>query len=300
MPTKAQSYKNYLFKQKIVPYLFLTPNLLIFSIFIIMPALIGIYYSFTDMTLFTFDTPDFIWFENYKNLLGDAGFKAALWNTIKLVLVTVPLMFVVSLMIAVLIVQPIRAKSLFRAIYYWPVMISTIVVGFSWKWILLGDTSLFNAFLKALSLPISQTLNNQTFAWWSVVFTILWSRAGYYMIIFVAALLSIPESLYEAAEMDGANRIQKFINITLPSLKAARLMVFILVTMEIFKVYPLVVTLTNGGPYDATEFTVQYIYETAFQSYKVGFASAMSIIMLIIVTIFTGLNFYFSKRGEKA
>lgn len=300
MPTKAQSYKNYLFKQKVVPYLFLTPNLLIFSIFIILPALIGIYYSFTDMTLFTFDTPNFIWFENYKNLLNDAGFKAALWNTIKLVIFTVPLMFVVSLMIAVLLVQPIKAKGLFRALYYWPVMISTIVVGIMWQWILSGNFSLFNTILKAMSLPVSQTLSDQTFAWWSVVFAILWSRAGYYMIIFVAALLSIPESLYEAAEVDGANRLQKFINITYPSLRAARLMVFILVTMEIFKVYPLVVTLTGGGPYDATEFTVQYIYEMAFQSYKVGFASAMSIVMLFIVTIFTGLNFYFSKRGERA
>jgi alpha-1,4-digalacturonate transport system permease protein len=118
------------------------------------------------------------------------------------------------------------------------------------------------------------------------------------MIIFLAALLSIPISLYEAAKVDGASRWQQFWFVTWPSLKAARLMVFILVTMEIFKTYPLVVTLTGGGPFGATEFTVQYIYEMAFQRYQVGYASAMSVVMLFFVTIVTGLNFYLSKGGS--
>ena len=300
MTKKEQTYKSYLRKQKIVPYLFLGPNLIIFSIFIILPALIGIYYSFTNMTLFTFSVrdADFIWFDNYKTLLQDKDFLAALWNTIKLVIVTVPIMFVSSLMVAVLLVQPLKAKGFFRAIYYWPVMISAVVVGIIWQWILAGNYSLFNTVLKSLGFGVSQTLNDPTMAWWSVVFAIVWSRTGYYMIVFVAALLSIPETLYEAAEMDGANKLQKFRHITYPSLKAARLMVFILVTMEVFKIYPVVVTLTGGGPFDATQFTVQYIYEMAFKKYQVGLASSMSVIMLIIVTIFTALNFFMSKRGE--
>jgi ABC-type sugar transport system permease subunit len=118
------------------------------------------------------------------------------------------------------------------------------------------------------------------------------------MIIFLAALLSIPESLYEAAEMDGASPFQQFLFVTIPCLKAARVMVMILVTMEIFKIYPLVVTFTGGGPFRATEFTVQYIYEMAFRHYQVGLASAMSVVMLIIVTTFSGLIFFTSKRGE--
>jgi len=300
MTKKEQTYRSYIRKQKIVPYLFLGPNLIIFSIFIILPALIGIYYSFTNMTLFTFSVrdADFIWFDNYKALLQDKDFLAALWNTIKLVAVTVPIMFVTSLLVAVLLVQPLKAKGFFRAIYYWPVMISAVVVGIIWQWILAGNYSLFNTVIKSLGFGVSQTLNDPTMAWWSVVFAIVWSRTGYYMIVFVAALLSIPESLYEAADMDGANKLQKFRHITYPSLKAARLMVFILVTMEIFKIYPLVVTLTGGGPFDATQFTVQYIYEMAFKKYQVGLASSMSVIMLIIVTIFTALNFFMSKRGE--
>ena len=298
MSVKSQTYRSYLLKQKIVPYLFLTPNLIIFSIFIILPAFIGIYYSFTNMSLFTFGSPDIIGFANYRALWSNEEFKAALWNTIKLVAVTVPLMFVSSLLVATLLVQPIKAKGFFRAIYYWPVMISAIVVGIIWQWILSQDFGLFNAILTGFGLDSMRTFINPTFAWWSVVFAIVWSRTGYYMIIFVGALLSIPETLYEAAEMDGANRFQKFCYITYPSLRAARLMVFILVTMEIFKIYPLVVTLTGGGPFDATEFTVQHIYETAFQRYNIGLASAMSVVMLLIVTLFTGFNFFMSRRGE--
>ncbi|MCF7930081.1 MAG: sugar ABC transporter permease [Acholeplasmataceae bacterium] len=300
MAKKEQTYRSFILKQKIVPYLFLGPNLLIFSIFIILPALIGIYYSFTDMTLFTFSVSDanFIGLDNYRALLQDQDFIAALWNTIKLVVVTVPIMFVTSLLVAVLLVQPLKAKGFFRAVYYWPVMISAVVVGIIWQWILAGNFGLFNTIIKSLGFDPIETLINPRFAWWSVVFAIVWSRTGYYMIVFVAALLSIPESLYEAAEMDGANKLQKFRHITYPSLRAARLMVFILVTMEIFKIYPLVVTLTGGGPFDSTQFTVQYIYEMAFKKYQVGLASSMSVVMLLIVTIFTALNFFLSKRGE--
>ncbi len=302
MEAKHQSFKSYKFKQKIIPYLFLTPNLLIFSIFIIFPALIGIYYSFTDVTLFTFGSSSYIGFQNYARLFNDifnqGDFGAALWNTAKLVLVTVPIIFTSSLLVALLLVQPIKAKGFFRAIYYWPVMISAIVVGIIWQWILAGNFGLFNTTLKMLGLAPIETLINPRFAWWTVVFAIVWSRTGYYMIIFVAALLSIPESLYEAAKIDGANKFQQFRFVTYPSLKSARLMVFILVTMEIFKTYPLVVTLTGGGPFSATEFTVQYIYEMAFKSYQVGYASALSVVMLLIVTILTALNFFLSKGGN--
>lgn len=310
MTTKVQSYRNYRFKQKAIPYIFLAPNLIIFSIFIILPAIIGVFYSFTDRSLFTFGQANYIGFQNYIDIFKDEFFIKALKNTIGLVLVTVPLMFTSALLLATLLKQPIKWIGFYRSVYYWPVMISAIVVGIIWQWILAGNYSLFNSILSSIhgllsSLGLnsgqftpSTTLSDGRFAWISIVFAILWSRSGYYMIIFLAALLSIPESLYEAAEMDGANAVQKFRFITYPSLKPARVMVLILVTMEIFKIYPLVVTFTGGGPFRATEFTVQYIYEMAFRYYKVGLASAMSVVMLIIVTSFSGLIFITSKRGE--
>lgn len=298
MAKKIKKERGVEFKQKVVPYMFLAPNLLIFSIFIILPALIGLYYSFTNVTLFTFDGFKFIGIDNYVRLFKNKYFIDAFVNTIKLVVVVVPLMYAMSLLLALLIVQPLKAKGFFRAVYYWPVMISAIVVGIMWNWILAGNFSIFNAIIKNLGFDTMRTLTNPTFAWWSVVFALVWSRAGYYMIIFMAALLSIPVSLYEASDIDGANKLQKFLYITYPALRPARLMVFILTTMEIFKVYPLVVTLTGGGPHRATYFTVQYIYEVAFKEYQVGSASAMSMVMLLIVTIFAALNFFLSKRGE--
>jgi len=295
---KIKKERGVEFKQKVVPYLFLTPNLIIFSTFIILPAIIGLFYSFTNVTLFSFDGYQFVGFQNYVRLLNNRFFIDAFTNTIRLVIVVVPIMFTTSLALAVIVIQPLKAKGLFRSMYYWPVMISAIVVGIMWNWILAGNFSIFNVIVRSLGFETIRTLTNPIFAWWAVVFALIWSRSGYYMIIFMAALLSIPVQLYEASDMDGANKFQKFWYITYPALRPARLMVFILTTMEIFKVYPLIVTLTGGGPHRATYFSVQYIYEVAFREYQVGSASAMSMVMLLVVTIFTALSFFISRRGE--
>ena len=258
-------YKVYMLRQKVAPYLFLTPNLLIFSIFIILPAFIGIYYSFTNFD--GLNDPKFIGLHNYIKLFAnDPDFLEALWNTIKFVAASVPLTFVMSLLLAYAIVNIARGASFFRASYYWPVMISTIVVGIMWQWIL-GDTfGVINSVRAELGLEKMQTLTNPAFAWWSTVFVTVWSRSGYYMVMFMGGLLSIPGELYEAAEIDGANKRQQFFRVTLPSIKPTIILVLILSTMTIFKTYPMVLTLTGGGPYDATRYVVQHIYETAFQS----------------------------------
>ncbi len=295
---KVESFKSYKLKKKLVPYLFLTPNMLIFTLFIIFPAIVGVYYSFTNKSLIKIGAADYIGFANYVRLFHDADFIAALKNIILLVVITVPIIYVVALGLAMLLVLPLKIKGVFRAIYYWPVMISAIVVGIIWQWILAGNFGLFNTMIKAVGLPPMETLINSRFAWAAVVYAIVWSRSGYYMIIYLAALLSIPQSLYEAASIDGASKFQQFRYVTYPALKAARVMVFILVTMEVFKTYPIVVTLTGGGPFDATKFTVQYIYETAFDFYKVGYASAMSVIMLLFVTVVSAVNFFLSKGGN--
>ncbi len=298
MATKQQSYKIYKRRQKRVPYLFLAPNLLIFSIFIIFPAILGIYYSFTDVNLFHMDEYSFIGLQNYIDVFSDEDFMGSLWNTVLLVIVTFPILFTFALTLAMLVIKPLKAKGFFRSAYYWPVMISAIVVGIIWNWLLGGRFGMFNTIWTGLGFEASDTLVNPTFAWLSVVLAIVWSRAGYYMIIFMAALLSIPTSLYEAADVDGANKWQKFWGVTWPSLRAARLMVVILAVMEIFKTYPIVVKLTGGGPLDTTTFTVQYIYETAFKTqYDVGLASAMSVVMLVLVTGISAANFFINRGG---
>jgi alpha-1,4-digalacturonate transport system permease protein len=297
MKKKETSYSMYMFKQKSVPYLFLAPNLLIFITYIIIPALLGVYYSFTKFD--GLHDPKFIGFANYVKLFTeDEKFLIALLNTIKYVAVSVPLTYILSLTLAMIIIQELRAKSFFRATYYWPVMISFIVVGVMWQWIL-GDTfGVFNTILDKVGIGRISTLTNKSFAWWASVFIIVWSQAGYYMIMFIGGLLSIPTELYEAADIDGANKVQKFFSITLPVIKPTSVLVTILATMTIFKTYPLIVSFTGGGPYDATRFIVQHIYEAAFESYEIGYASAMSVVMLFIVTLFSGINFMINKGGN--
>ena len=297
MAVKKESKALLNFKNKVTPYLFLTPNLIIFSIFIILPAFIGIYYSFTD-----FDglrSPNWLGFENYTELWQDVRYRTAMWNTIRLVIATVPIVFTTSLIMALIISRALKFRGFFRASYYWPVMISFIVVGLMWQWIFHPRFGLLNSMFSAFGLGPFETTLNPAFAWWGVVFIFTWSRAGYYMVMFVAALLSVPTQLYEAAQIDGANNFQRFRYVTYPAIKPARIMVFILATMEVFKIYPIVVTFTGGGPFRATRFTVQHIYETAFDSYRIGYASAMSVIMLLFVTLFTGIVFFVASRGER-
>jgi alpha-1,4-digalacturonate transport system permease protein len=297
MRKKESSYRMYMLRQKSIPYLFLAPNLIIFTVYIIIPAFIGVYYSFTKFD--GLNDPKFVGFANYIELFtDDPEFLAALWNTIRYVLVSVPLMYVLALTLAVIITKEIRGKSFFRATYYWPVMISFIVVGVMWQWIFGDQFGGFNMILEKIGIGRISTLTNPVFAWWAAVFIMVWSKAGYYMVMFIGGLLSIPNELYEAAEIDGANRVQKFFRITLPVLKPTSLMVIILSTMNIFKVYPMIVSFTGGGPYDATRFVVQHIYEAAFQLYEVGYASAMSVIMLVVVTTFSGINFLINRGGN--
>ncbi len=295
MAKKEQSFKSYIFRQKAVPYVFLSPNMLIFGLFIITPAIMGVYFSFTNFRGLG-DQPQWIGMQNYVNLFTDPDLFGAILNTIYLVAVTLPIVFFFSLLLAIILVQPLRGRPIIRATYYWPVMISFLVVGLIWRWILRDSMGYFNGLLDTLGIGRIETLLNPRFAWWSVVFVFTWSRAGYYMVMFMAALLSIPSQLYEAAEIDGANRWQRFLHVTYPSLRPARLMIFILAGMEIFKIYPLVESFTRGGPNYATEFAVRYIYETAFSYRQIGLASAMSVVMIAIVMIFTLGNLALAKR----
>ncbi len=324
MAKKEQSYQVYLLKQKLVPYLFMLPNLIIFGLFIITPAIMGIYFSMTSFRGLG-DSPEFIGLANYRALVSDEHFLAAMWNTIRLVLVTLPVVFIISLGLAVIISKPLRARGLYRAVYYWPVMISFIVAGLIGRWIFhdtrgyvnglltrIGDWGLWDMALFELPLlnrinpgPIA-ILSDPTLAWWGVVLLFVWSRAGYYMILFVAALLSVPPALYEAGKLDGANRVQRFFFITYPSIKPARTMVMILAAMEIFKIFPHIVAFTGGGPIltgsrtGATLFQVQYIYEEAFTYRNLGGASAMSMVMILMVMTFTGAVLLMSRRGGEA
>ncbi|MBE3578615.1 MAG: sugar ABC transporter permease [Caldanaerobacter subterraneus] len=291
-----KSYTMYKLEKKLIPYLFLLPNLLIFGIFVIFPAFFGLYYSFTNFDgLFKMD---FIGFKNYINIFHDTLFWHSFLRTTIYALVVVPLIYVGALGTAILLTQKIILKGIFRAIIYWPTMVSFIVVGLIWKWIFGDSFGVLNYFLELIGKQPIPWLSNGFFANITVIIATLWSRIGFYMVIFLAALESIPTVYYEAADIDGASPIRKFFNITLPLLKPTSLLVIILSLIDAFKAFPLILALTGGGPGRDTTYVVQHIYQFAFIKTKMGYASAMSVILFLVIAVLTWLQFKVARGGE--
>ncbi len=282
-------------ERKIIPYIFISPNLLIFTIFIAIPAVFGLLYSFTNWS--GAGAIKFIGFQNYTKLFSDRRFWKALRQTVLYSLICMPVILTIPLFLAQQLIKNIRCRSFFRAVYYWPSMISYIVIGLLFQFIFSDTTGIINYLLNAFGKSSIKWLTNANNAMFVVVISTVWSRTGFYMVMYISGLQSISPSLYEAAEMDGASRWQQFCRITLPLLKPTTFMVLILGFIDLFKTYGLVKTLTNGGPAGATKFVVQYIYEKAFTDFKLGYACACSMVLLVILVIFTLLQFSLTKGG---
>jgi len=275
--------------------LFVLPNLLIFLIFIVILAIFGLIYSFTNYD--GLSEMKFIGFKNYINIFQNSGFWSVLTRTSLYAAIAVPLIFVFSLIIAMYLIKEIKFKGILRAIFYWPTMISFIIVGFTWRWILGENYGIFNYILTLMGQEPVKWLTTEFNANASVIVATLWCRIGFYMVIFMGGLQSIPVSYYEAAQIDGASNLSAFFNITLPLLKPTSLMVLILSVIDAFKSYPLILALTAGGPGKGTTYMVQYIYQFGFERYEIGYASAMSVILFLLLGTFTVIQFKASKGG---
>lgn len=240
---------------------------------------------------------EFIGFDNYKEIFSNNEFWSALGKTALYALIVVPSIYCLSLAVAMMLIQQIRLKGLFRSIFYWPTMISYIIVGLTWKWIF-GDFGVLNYFMTMFGLEPVHFLSDSFFANVSVVIATVWSRLGFYMVIFMAGLQAIPNDYYEAARLDGASKPRVFWSITLPLLKPTTVLVVMLTLIEAFKAYPLLFALTGGGPGKDTTYIVQYIYETGFAKQELGMASAMSVLLFVLISLFTALQFKLSKGGS--
>ncbi|MFC5450701.1 carbohydrate ABC transporter permease [Paenibacillus aestuarii] len=282
-------------KFQVAPYLFVLPNFLIFSVFIVIPTIIGFVYSFNEYD--GLNPMEFTGFDNYKEVLSNSEFWTALGKTGLYALIVVPLIYCVSLAVAVLLVQNIKLKGLFRSVFYLPTLLSFIIVGLSWKWIF-ADFGILNHVLNLLGITSVHFLSDPFFANMSVIIATVWSRVGFFMVIFVAGLQVIPKDFYEAAFLEGASKWHVFRKITVPLLKPTSLLVIMIALIDAFKAYPLMFSLTGGGPGKETTFIVQYIYETGFMKQELGMASAMSVVLFAIITIFTVIQFKVSKGGE--
>jgi len=283
-----------LWDEGITPLLFLVPFLVFFITFHIYPIFQGLYLSLTAWDLTS--PPKFVGLANYASLGTDTLFWTALRNTALFVLLNVPLTMAVSLGLALLVNEPIFGRAAFRSAFTTPLMISVSSVGILWTWFLNPAFGLINYYLGLVGLPGQNWLAQSGWAMVAVVITTVWWNAGWNLILFLAGLQEVSAELYEAAKIDGAGSWALFRYITVPGLRPIILFVSVTTIISSARVFGQVFVMTNGGPFDSTRTVVQHIYETGFQYFRMGSASAVAWVLFTIVAVFTLIQFRLVKN----
>lgn len=285
---------NYKWHSKITPWLFIFPTLVGLAVFRLIPIVSALYLSFTDWNLLR----DPVWtgLSNFKELFSNPSFLKIIGNTFQFSLIYVCGSMVVGLALAVLINIRIKGISFFRAILYLPVVTSSIAIGIVWNWMLGPTFGIVNNIISAMGIQPPYWLADSKFALSTVSFVQMWKMSGYYMIMFLAGLQNIPTEVKESAYCDGATNSQIFFKITLPMLKPTLFFVLTISLIDSFKNFEIIYAMTRGGP-DISSTTLVYdVYLNAFQYYRVGFASSVSFVLLVLVGLLTILNFWIRKR----
>lgn len=290
---------GYLRTNKLTPYLFLLPGCVILGAFIFYPMLQAIWLSFTDYNMVS--EPEFIKFDNYEKLFQDELFWKTLKNTFIYLIGVVPALVIIPIFLAVLVNQKLKGIGFFRSAYYVPVVTSLVVAGIAWDWVY-KENGLLNYVLDLLGIiaePIPWLTSTDT-AIFAVMVVTVWKGLGYYMIIYLAGLQSIPPSLYEAAQIDGANWWQQHTRITIPMLMPFILIVTIMSSIAAMKVFEEIYIMTGGGPLHASETLVFYIYKEAFDRLNMGYASAAGVVLFVLTLIFSLMNLKVMDKDKTA
>ena len=279
-----------------MPYLFIAVPMLSFIVFLLIPMVISFWWSLNDYS--GIQPPRFIGLNNYIELFtSDKYFLQSLWNTTVFVLLGMGIGPSLGLLTAILLNQNVRFQALFRTAYYLPVMTSLVVVSTIWV-MLYNQNGLFNSVLASLGIGSVGWLSDPKFALFSVVIASIWQGFGFETVIFLAALQSIPREQYEAAMMDGANAIQKFWYITVPSLRYVIAFVYIYGIIGSYQVFDQVFVMTNGGPIHSTSTVVYYLF-SKFQDLRLGYASAIAYVLFAILVIFSYIELRMSRRKSR-
>lgn len=281
----------------LTPYLFLLPNLVIFIVFIVVPAIANFYLSLFKTS--PVEPPKFVGLDNFRYIFQvDDLFKRSLANLMSFMVFDVAAIVVLSVLIGVLLNQSIRGKGFFRSAFFFPVLLSPVVIALVWGWILNYRFGLLNAIFGSLGLkPQPWLLKPDPAKFWAIAVHV-WATVGFFAIIILAGLQSIPASLYEAAEVDGSRPRQNFFYITLPMLAPSITTVSLLSMIRAFEIFDHVYILTGGGPGTSTMMVVQYIYRAAFELDQQGRASAASLVLFVILLSLALVQYWVGKRKE--
>jgi len=284
--------------ETVTSYLFLTPFLLFFIMFVVYPMFMCVYTSFFDATMGKEDV--FIGFANYKELFNDPIFWKALKNTMIIVLVSVPVTCAFSLWVASAIAKmPVVATSAFRCIFYLPVVTGSVAVTVVWKWMFNNYYGIFNYLGKDVLGVIDKNINwlgDEKYALWCIILILLTTSVGQPIVLYVSALDNVDKSLVEAAEVDGATQMQAFWKIKWPQMMPTTLYILVITTINSFQCFALIQLLTSGGPNNSTMTIMYYIYYNAFKLYRYGYGNAMGVILAIIIAILSAIQF---KAGQE-
>jgi multiple sugar transport system permease protein len=290
----TQRLSSHRWKNGLTALLFLFPFMLLFVVFTLGPVVSALVFSFT-----TFDgltPPKFVGLANYRNVLFGVEaatrlFWKSLVNTLYYTVGQVGLEMICGLSLAVLVnAKLLKAKSAWRVMFYVPVVTSAVVTSMIWLWLYNPQSGLLNMILQGLGLPRLLWLSDPKLAMPAIVLMMVWQGAGWSMVIYLAGLQGIPESLYEAARIDGANGRQQFFFVTLPLLMPVTLFVVIIGCISSLQMFSPVYVMTQGGPLNATITVTYQMWENAFRFFRLGYASAMSFLLFLVILAISLLN----------
>ena len=305
-------------KNTLIAYSFLAPNFIGFAIFTLIPVILSIAMSFTEWKGGELGTMRWIGLENYAEIFKTAkvgekmaaeGFFGglgyffnkvdlgiALKNTVFYTLITVPLSLACSVLLALALNRAVKGAVAFRAIFFFPYVASMVAICVCWSFMLMKNGPV-NQMLMSLGIKFNKSWTGDTnLAIWAIILVSVWRNMGYYMVIYLAALQGIPRELYEAATMDGANKWNQFRHVTLPQLRPTTFFASIMLIISCFKIYDTVAIMTAGGPGRATKMLVLYIFSEAFDNYHYGTASAIAMVLLLVVLTVTVIQFSNEKK----
>lgn len=280
-------------------FLFIAPAFILFTVFLIVPTVSSFYYSFTSWDGIN-PNIKFIGFDNYKEIFTSARFGNALKNTALLTVVISICENALALGLALLVDNVIKGKNLFRAIFYLPVILSGIVSGFIWKIMYSYNFGPVNKVLDMIGLGALKQdwLGNADIAIWAVAVVMIWKGAGYYMIIYLAALQGVPQDVQEAATIDGASALQRFRFITLQLISGSFTICFTLSLINGLKVFDQIAVMTDGGPGFATETIVYLLYKSGFGEGRQGYGTAVGVVLLFIILILNNIQSAILRKRE--
>ncbi|HXF03769.1 MAG TPA: sugar ABC transporter permease [Candidatus Macondimonas sp.] len=278
-------------------YVFVLPSFLHLLVFFLIPLGFSLWLSFHDWRGLTTRNIPFVGLENYRFMFGDTRWWNAVWNTLVYTFVSVPLGMALSLLVALVMNQKIPGIYAFRAMFFMPVITSWVAVSVVWLWILDGRLGLLNYAFSLVGIDGPDWLSDPRTALFALILITVWKGLGFQMVIWLAGLQAIPKELYEAAIVDGANRVQQFRFVTLPMLAPTTFFLLITGIIGSFQVFTPVFVLTKGGPLGTTDVAVYRIYERAFVNFDFGYASALAWVLFVFIFVATLIQLYYMRRN---